>query len=96
MTEITHVALTSVNVTYSEITKLSKSHNMHRMLTRSTFAHAQNHTKFKSHPLVTIKHTIFENYHYYLHKNMISQDCYFLHGRECASGECLVHIFNFL
>lgn len=96
MTEIAHVALTSVNVTYSEITKLSKSHNVHRMLTRSTFAHAPNHTKFKSHPLVTIKHTIFENYYYYLHKNMISQDCYFLHGRECASGECLVHIFNFL
>ena len=53
------VALTIVNVEYSEFMNLLKDQNELRTLTRSTFVHTPNRPEFASHPLVLVKDMFF-------------------------------------
>ena len=55
------VALTIVNVEYSEFMNLLKNHNVLRTLTRSTFTHTQNIAIIAFHSVVKVWCTFLHN-----------------------------------
>ena len=60
--QIAHAALTIVDVTYSDFTKLLKIRTVLRTFTRSIFTHALHHANSQSHPLEAVKLMNAENY----------------------------------
>ena len=96
MTRNARVPLTTVNVAYSDFMKKSKNWNMHRMLTRSTFAHAQNDAGSTFHSLVSIPCPFLKKCAWNTNQTMNSRFLNFCAKSECASGTRLVHVSWFL
>ena len=58
---ITRVAETTINVAYSELTKIWKNENVLQTCTRDTFAHTPNYARSTIHSLVKVSDTFSEN-----------------------------------
>ena len=61
MAQIACVALTMVNVAYSDFVKKLKNKNGLRTLTRSIFAHTRNRAGFTNHSLVRLSSVFCKN-----------------------------------